>query len=191
MSTPQGPMPGDDGPDSEDPNVAAIPFVSEGIISGVVGAGVIALFFLLVDLAGRQAFWTPYALGSALFTGRMPAADSSVTPALVAGYTLMHLSVFAGLGVLAAFVTVGRPIGLGLGAAIAGGLFVGSEICFLGYSALAAPDVSDVYGFGSVAVANALAAAAMAATLAARRTILRPRLAPAGDDDGHGAGPLR
>lgn len=149
-----------------DPNVDAIPFVSEGVLAGGVGAGMVASFFLVVDALTRGAFFTPNALGSRFFLGEWPAEGASIEPVLVVGYTSIHLAVFAMVGVVAAFVLAGRlqaHAGRGrLVAALAAALFLFFEATFVVYSLLMAPGALELFGIGRVAVANLLAAIAMA-----------------------------
>ena len=63
-----GTIPAGPGPqDRRRPGELAWPVA--GAAAGALGALVIAVFFLVVDLAVRQALWTPSALGAALFLG--------------------------------------------------------------------------------------------------------------------------
>ena len=41
----------------------------EGFVAGLIGAAAVALWFLVVDLVGGNAFFTPSMLGSAVFWG--------------------------------------------------------------------------------------------------------------------------
>ena len=43
--------------------------LSEGFIAGVIGAGGVALWFLIIDTVSGRPFYTPALLGSALFLG--------------------------------------------------------------------------------------------------------------------------
>ena len=63
--------------------------VREGFIAGLIGATLVATWFLLVDLVAGRPFFTPAMLGDALFWGvRDPAGVSQVT---VRGETLAEL----------------------------------------------------------------------------------------------------
>jgi len=142
------------------------PWVIQGVVAGVTGAAVIALFFLLIDLLAGRPLWTPTALGSQLFLGQTLTADAEPRLALVAAYTIVHGIVFIGLGLIAA-IAVGdrarlRPRGaLAVGAAI----FIGVEAFFLAVTGAFAPGLMATVGTGKVAFANLLAATAMSQTL--------------------------
>lgn len=156
-----------------DPNVENVPWVSEGILSGVVGAATIALFFFALDLVEGRPFWTPNALGAFFFRGRLPVPGHGIEPALVAGYTLLHGAVFAAFGVVAAFELLSgtRLPGSRLvwrGLVLAGLLFVGFQLVFVGFDAFAARGALAFFGFPRVSLANALASLAMAGVLVAR-----------------------
>jgi hypothetical protein len=74
----------------------------EGFVAGVIGAGAVAVWFLLVDLLAGHALFTPAMLGSALFFGlRDPAAVQVTVPAVV-GYTMVHVIMFTLTGMIAA-----------------------------------------------------------------------------------------
>ena len=64
--------------------------VGDGIMSGVIGASAIALFFLLVDTARREALFTPSVLASALLRGEAPSAVEGIDLSMVAAYTVIH-----------------------------------------------------------------------------------------------------
>jgi hypothetical protein len=156
-----------------DPNVDAVPWVSEGILIGVVGAGAVALFFLLFDLAAGRPFWTPHLLGSAFFIGRPPDAAAAIEPALVVGYTLLHGGVFVAVGLAAAFELMTGTRLPGATAfrralLLAALMLVAFELIFVAFAALMAPGVLALLGAGRVTVANLVAAIAMAGVLHAR-----------------------
>lgn len=71
-----------------------------GAVGGLIAGGVVALWFLGVDLAAGDLFRTPVGLAAA-WLGREGAA---VTPGLVALYSLLHFAVFVVLGVAAAAI---------------------------------------------------------------------------------------
>ena len=75
----------------------------EGIIAGAIGATGVALWFLIVDTFAGQPFHTPTILGSALLSVFGPAHGEGATTFIIA-YTIFHYAVFAGLGILLAFV---------------------------------------------------------------------------------------
>jgi hypothetical protein len=152
-------------------------WVRYAFLAGIVGASVVAILFLVVDLAsGRPAFWTPAALGSALFHGEVLGKSSNPAPihhlAIVLAYTLVHCATFIGFGTLAASERLTRRqvghFGPGLALVMAALLFLGLEITFSALGWIVGPeiDLATRLGSGWIAVANALAAIAMTATIA-------------------------
>lgn len=84
------------------------PLIAEGLRVGLVGAVAVAAWFFLVDIVLGTPFRTPAALGSALLLGASSPEQVSMAPAVIAGYTIIHLVTFAGIGI--AFVAVARGI---------------------------------------------------------------------------------
>src|SRR2546422_6695750 len=76
--------------------------LKEGIFGGLIGAAVVAVWFLLVDLWRGQAFLTPGLLGAAVFQGVNNPAGVQPTVGNVLGYTIIHGLAFIAFGVLAA-----------------------------------------------------------------------------------------
>jgi hypothetical protein len=75
----------------------------EGLLTGLLGGVVVALWYLAVDLGRGQLFYTPNVLGQ-VFVGRdTTPMTSALTPA-VGEYWLLHFGLFILLGV--ALVTV-------------------------------------------------------------------------------------
>jgi len=141
------------------PSRLAIPArIVHGILSGVIGASVVAVLFLGIDVAQGRPLWTPHTLGSALFLGRAPAPEPEAV--LVIGYTITHGAVFVSLGLLGATLIPLLSTHRGLLGFL--GLFVLVEIVFLLFSALFADARGADLHLGFVSLANALAAAAMA-----------------------------
>lgn len=74
--------------------------IRQGIVAGVIGAVVVAVWFLIVDsIAGRPLF-TPAALGSAILNGASGVPTVEFSAATIVGYTLIHISAFLLAGVL-------------------------------------------------------------------------------------------
>src|SRR5919198_2163739 len=74
----------------------------EGIVAGLIGAGVVAVWFLLFDAARGRPFLTPGLLGGAVFQGVSTPVGLQITIANVLGYTLIHGLAFIAFGVVAA-----------------------------------------------------------------------------------------
>lgn len=150
---------------------SALPWVASGIEAGVLGAAVVAIAFLVVDwLEGRPLF-TPHALGGALFLGEKPDPQAAPQALLVMAYSIAHGVVFIAFGVPAAFQVLSRAASMRSPAAalgIAAVLFAGFEIVFLALGELFLVGVISALGVVRVSLANALAAATMAAFLWAR-----------------------
>lgn len=148
-------------------------FVLEGMMAGVIGASIVALWFLLVDVAFREALFTPSLVGDFLFG---PDADPHALPIdleRVSAVIVLHGLAFMALGVASAwFVSrfVKHPKTLGLFLA----LFALLEGFFVAGSALAMPGAASEIGHGWIAAANALSAIGMALYLRRSRHV-RPR----------------
>jgi len=155
---------------AEDVNVNASVWIWDGILTGMLGAAVIAVFFLAVDIVQGRPLWTPYALGSAVFLGESVAADAAPQPDMVLAYTMLHAAVFLIAGLATSFALLGNRARLGplSGVVAAVLLFAGFEAFFLVFFSTFADSVASSLfaqlGTGRIAVANLLAAGAMAAT---------------------------
>jgi hypothetical protein len=128
----------------------------EGTTVGVLGGSVVALWFLVVDLAAGQALETPGALGAALFGGVVAGRAAAVI-----GYTLFHYAAFVAVGLVAAFSTrlaERQPVVLALFAV----LFVVFQVGFYGMTAVL--HMSQILGqltWLQIAIGNVLATMAM------------------------------
>jgi hypothetical protein len=78
--------------------------VMEGIVCGLIGAAVVALWFLAFDVARGAPFLTPGLLGAAVFQGASSPVGLQITAANVLGYTLLHGLAFVAFGIVAASV---------------------------------------------------------------------------------------
>jgi hypothetical protein len=78
----------------------------DGVIAGAAGATIVALWFLILDVARGQPFFTPALLGAAIFHGATTPAGLAVTPGPLIGYTVLHLLAFVAFGVVAAGLLV-------------------------------------------------------------------------------------
>ena len=146
-------------------------FVLEGMMVGVIGASVVALWFLLVDAVLREPLLTPALVADRLFGLDADANAPAIDLARVAAVVALHGGLFVVFGIVAAwFVSrhVTRPslpgLLLILFAALEGGFLLGSEFLV--------PGLARGIGHAPIAVANALAALAMALYL--RRTEPHP-----------------
>jgi len=76
----------------------------EGIVAGLLGAAVVAVWFLFFDLARGRPLLTPGLLGAAVFQGVTDPIGLEIAPGNVLGYTLLHGLAFVAFGVIAASV---------------------------------------------------------------------------------------
>src|SRR5213594_2723860 len=153
------------------PSPATSNVYAEGILAGLVGAGAIAIWFLILDTIRGRPFYTPTVLATALFrgTGGLSAPEQlSPSLELVLSFTWVHVLAFLLIGLAAArFVGVAeRNPDFGFGVVL----------LFVLFSAFFAEPVLHAVAWQSVLVGNLIAAAAMAAVFRLRhpRMTIRP-----------------
>lgn len=132
----------------------------EGLIAGVIGATVIAAWFLLLDIMQGRPLYTPAVLGTALFKG--PAAIESMTVSLetVLVFTWVHYLVFAFLGGVAGYLLAHAEDSPNLGF----GIILLLVIFMFGFIAVTmafAEPVLRALAWPAILAGNVLAAAAM------------------------------
>ena len=148
-------------------DASALAVYLEGIRAGLVGASVIAVWFLLVDTFAGRPFYTPTVLGAALFHGGAGIEnESAVTPSLelVAGFTWVHDLVFMLIGIGAArlMALAERNPSFGFGIVL---FFAVFEFGFLLASMIFAEGVLQRLAWPAVVVGNLLAAVGMGLVL--------------------------
>jgi hypothetical protein len=149
--------------DRESRNAIGV-IAEDGLLCGVTGAAVVALFFLVVDLLEGHPFYTPTLLGSALFLGQDVANVTAAQAPMVMAYTGLHVLLFLIVGTGAAFLVheMKRQPHVAV-------VLILLLVCFEGaFFALAAglmPGVLGELGVGMVIAANLLSAGAMGAYL--------------------------
>jgi hypothetical protein len=74
----------------------------EGVLAGIIGAAIVALWFLVLDVGRGQPLFTPALLGTAVFRGATDPGALQIALGPVLGYTLIHVGAFVGFGVVAA-----------------------------------------------------------------------------------------
>jgi len=150
--------------------------VREGIVTGLIGAGIVATWFLAVDAARGTLLFTPGALGSAIFLGASQVAGIEINFWTVAGYTVIHVMAFLVAGLLASAIVweSEKTPPLLLGAVL---LFVTFVALFLGLLAVVAEFLLGPLAWWSIAVGNLLAVLAMGYYLWTRHPKLRDALA--------------
>jgi hypothetical protein len=136
--------------------------VREGVVAGLIGAGVVAAWFLLFDALQGEPFRTPSILWAAIFQGvRTPAAVSpGVLPVLA--YTVVHVLAFVAVGILAAALMAGaeREPAMLLALVI---FFAAFEVFFLALVVFLAQPVLGVIAWWAILIGNFLAAVSMLA----------------------------
>jgi hypothetical protein len=132
----------------------------DGIVSGVLGATAVALWFLGLDTLYARPLATPTALGRGLLRIFGPPGDEGVLT-FVVGYTIFHYFAFIVAGVLLAVIVhwARRQPTVLAGAMM---LFVAFEIGFYGLSAaLQESPFLGALGWAQVATGNLIAALVM------------------------------
>lgn len=149
-----------------------VPWVREGIVSGLLGAAAVALIFFVVDLAAGRPLWTPHALGTALFRGEIAPPDADVSPALIGGYTVIHGWVFVSIALVVAAIlsesTLSPERRWARVVALAIALFVGFSAVFLVFGLLRGADAARPFPLSWIFAVNAVAAIVMALWLGIR-----------------------
>src|SRR5206468_12962020 len=127
----------------------------EGIVAGLIGAAVVALWFLAIDAIRGEPLRTPKLLGMALLGQSMPTAA-------VFSYTVVHGLAFIVVGVLGSLLIAGaerQP--LFVFALVI--FFTAFEVFFFGAVVILAKWVLDELAGWTIFVGNLLSAAAMLA----------------------------
>ena len=147
----------------------------EGIVSGIIGAAVVALWFFAIDTIQGDPLRTPELLGKALLRQPTPAAA-------VTSYTIVHGAVFVLFGIVGALLIAGaeRQPMLIFALVI---VFTSFEIFFFGLILIAASWVLDEVAGWTIFVGNILAATGMLAYYFRRHRTLAHRLTAAWADE--------
>jgi len=132
----------------------------EGVIAGLLGAGTVALWFLIFDFARGKPFLTPALLGAAVFYGVRDPAGLPIALGPILGYTLLHALAFIAFGVVAAaLIAVSeRETTLFIAVII---LFACFEMFFLGALGALGESMVGALVWWAILIGNILAAAAM------------------------------
>src|SRR5438552_13823592 len=148
--------------------------VREGVIAGCIGAAVVAVWFLIFDVARGRPLLTPALLGAVVFYGaRNPTAFEVSTGAILA-YTALHGLAFIAFGLIVASLVAAseREPALLIAVAI---LFASFEVFVLALGAALGQSVFGALVSWSVLIGNFLAAVAMLGYFLTRHRTL-PRL---------------
>ena len=136
--------------------------VREGIVTGLVGAAAVAIWFLVVDTVGGRPLYTPALLGAVLAGSpdAALAAEGGSRLSYAALYTVVHLLAFAALGVLATFL-VHRAERTPALVALLLMLFAAVEVSFIAFVALLEVQAIGEIAWYQVAIGNVIAALVM------------------------------
>ncbi len=162
-------------PHSVAPNISRV--AQEGIAAGILGAAVVALWFLILDLLSGRPLYTPTVLGTALFRSERGLATPESLPIsmeMVLMYTWVHALAFCVIGGVAARLLAlsEKNPHIGFGVIL---LFVVLEFGFLFAASVFAEGLLGALAWQAVLVGNLLAAAGMAIYLWRRHPMLEIR----------------
>ena len=134
--------------------------IREGMVAGLIGAALVAVWFLAYDLFKGHPFRTPTLLGAAVFRGLIEPGMLERELGLILGYTVLHGLAFVLFGMIAALLVVAaerQPI-LIIGLFM---LFAAFEVLFFGLVTILAQSLLGALVWWNIFVGNLLAAAGM------------------------------
>ncbi len=130
----------------------------EGVIAGILGATVVAVWFLIIDGIAGHALLTPIRLGTGLLSVFGTVNDAMIVR--VVAYTIFHYAAFILAGIVLSYV-VHRAESEPSVLVIFTLLFIIFELGFYGFVALLAETRFGSIAWYEVGIANVLAALAM------------------------------
>jgi len=142
----------------------------DGVIAGLIGAAIVAIWFLFMDTVTRLPLYTPTVLGEGLLFkehGLAPNSGELVSLKLTLVYSGVHGLVFMLLGLIAACLLLLSKRKLHLGIVLIA-LFAVLELGFVGTAFFVAKPILDELAWPIVLTGNFLAAAGMACYLSLR-----------------------
>jgi hypothetical protein len=150
--------------------------LSDGLYAGLIGAIVVAAWFLILDSLAGHPLRTPSMLGTWIIRGPGAVSDAMVDPAMVAAYTAVHFIAFVLVGSIASYLFA---LGDRQPAAVVGLLFLFAffEAGFFVFSAVMGGQLIGRLGAWAVGVGNLLAAMGMALYLWFRHPHLKENIA--------------
>jgi hypothetical protein len=149
--------------------------IQEGVVTGLIGAVGVAVWFLVIDTVSGRPFFTPAVLGSAMFFGLRDAAAVTVEFQAVAAYTAIHVVAFLATGIIvAAMLAEVRKTPHMLWLLVE--FFVVFEVAFHAVIAVAFSPVSGALAGINVAIGNLIAAGGMGYYLWRTNPVLRETL---------------
>jgi hypothetical protein len=141
-------------------NPAERSVLREGIVAGVIGAAVVAIWFFVFDLLRGRPFLTPTLLGSFVFFGVNTPAGVEPAVGPILGYTILHGLAFVAFGVVAATMMAmsEREPSLFIAFVI---LFAAFEVFFFGVLSIVGRAMQAALVWWAVLIGNLLASIAM------------------------------
>jgi hypothetical protein len=145
------------------------------VTAGLLGAGTIAVWFLILDTIYGHPLYTPAVLGSAIFRPRAPISPPealSVSLPLVLLFTVIHVVVFVAIGEIAALLVrlAEKNANYTFGIVLFLVIFLSG---FLFVTMVFAADVLAALSWQAVFIGNLLAVGAMALYFKRRHPNLR------------------
>ena len=166
--------------------------VREGLLAGLLGAALVATWYFVFDTAAGRPFHTPNVLGKVFFRGDLDPGIRQIVPGVVAGYTLLHLLIFAVVGTVLTLLVHMASRNLSLRMGLWMGLVV--VFCFLtGVTYLLTTATGERVPLWSVVGGSLVGVAGMGWFLLSRHPRLRSEV-PLGDEvtaTHHSPGPPR
>ncbi len=157
--------------------------VGEGLLTGIIGALLVATWYFVFDMAANRPFFTPNVLGKIFFRGDVNPGPREIVPKIVAAFTVVHLLLFSLAGMALTFIThlASRNPALRMGLWI--GLVV-SFLFFAGLTFMLATSTGNRLPLWEVLGGALIGVGAMAAFLLNRHPSLRHSLSnvPLGDE---------
>jgi hypothetical protein len=134
--------------------------VREGIVAGLLGGAVVAVWFLLYDAIRLRPLHTPALLGAAILQGLRDPELLIPRLDVVVGYTVFHFAVFAffGIAVAAFLLAAEREPRILLGLFI---LFLCFQVFFFGFLQALDVHLAGALPWWNVAIGNLFASVAM------------------------------
>lgn len=136
--------------------------LGDGLFAGIIGAGIVAVWFLILDSLHGRPLYTPLLLGTLLLHG--PQSMSTTIPLTaqpVAVYTGVHVVAFLFVGIAASYMWSLFDLHAGMGVVLLFA-FVVFEAGFFILDLALGHSLLGFLGLAAVGVGNVLAAAGMA-----------------------------
>lgn len=139
--------------------------VVDGVITGMIGALLVAVWYFALDMAAGRPLYTPAVLGTLLMHGsQTPVVPIHVDPVIVAAYTAFHFVAFMVVGIgLAWMMSLFERFPIMFFVILV--TFVCLEVMFFAVNVTLGRALGDKLPAWGVTVANVLAAAGMATYL--------------------------